>query len=188
MQFILKVYWWLIRQIRYLFWGAINRSIPGRFQYIGRGVKFNGWVRFEKFFKNIRIGSNSMIGIGCYFCVDQGGCIQIGKNVGINDFCYLTSITSIVIEDDVKIAEFVSIRDFDHEFSRTDIPISRQGLRGAPIFIGQGSWIGRGVMVTRGVTIGKGCVVGANAVVTHDLPDWSVAVGVPARVIKTRVL
>ena len=178
--------WWLFRNLRYCYWGLLNRIAPGRFRSIGRGVKFNGWVRFEKPCKDIRIGDESMVGLGCYFCVDQEGAIDIGRNVGINDFCYLTSIHRIVIEDDVRIAEFVSIRDYDHEFSRTDVPISLQGLRGAPIRIGQGSWIGRGVMVTSGVSIGKGCVIGANAVVTKDIPDWSVAVGVPARVIKSR--
>lgn len=127
-----------------------------------------------------------MVGVGCYFCVDQKGAIEIGRNVGINDYCYMTSIHGITIEDDVRIGEFVSIRDFDHEFGRTDLPIHLQGLRGGPIHIGEGSWIGRGVMVTSGVRIGKGCVVGANAVVTKDLPDWSVAVGAPARPIATR--
>lgn len=178
--------WWLGRQWRYVWWGVLNRLLPGRFRSIGRGVKFNGWVRFEKPCRDIRIGDGSMLGVGCYFCVDQDGGIEIGNNVGINDFCYLTSIHRIVIEDDVRIAEFVSIRDYDHEFARVDIPISLQGLRGAPIRIGQGSWIGRGVMVTSGVNIGKDCVIGANAVVTHDIPDLSVAAGVPARVLKSR--
>jgi acetyltransferase-like isoleucine patch superfamily enzyme len=186
MQQATRVLWWSLRQLRYLWWGGINRLLPGRFRSIGRRVKFNGWIRFEKPSKDIRIGDGSMVGVGCYLCVDQDGGIEIGKNVGINDFCYLTSIHRIVIEDDVRIAEFVSIRDYDHEFARTDVPISLQGLRGAPIRIGQGSWIGRGVMVTSGVSIGKGCVIGANAVVTRDIPDWSVAVGVPAKVIRSR--
>jgi acetyltransferase-like isoleucine patch superfamily enzyme len=170
-----------------LFWGFLNRSIPGRFLSIGRGVRFNGWVRFEKLGKDIRVGSQTMIGVGCYFCADQGGAISIGNNVGINDYCYLASVSNITIEDDVRIAEFVSIRDYDHEFSRCDIPIHLQGLRSAPIRICQGSWIGRGVMITSGVTVGQGCVIGANAVVTRDLPAWSIAVGVPARVIKSRM-
>lgn len=181
-----RALWWLMRKFRYAWWGVLNRAWPGRFRAVGRGVKFNGWVRFEKPNKDVRIGAGSMVGVGCYFCADQGGKIIIGRNVGINDHCYLTSVHSITIEDDVRIAEFVSIRDYDHEFERTDVPIHKQGLRGAPIVIGAGSWIGRGVMITSGVTIGKGCVVGANAVVTKDLPDWSVAVGVPAKAIRSR--
>jgi acetyltransferase-like isoleucine patch superfamily enzyme len=181
-----RALWWLMRRCRYVWWGVLNRVLPGRFRAIGHDVKFNGWVRFEKPNKDVRIGAGSMVGVGCYFCADQEGKIVIGRNVGINDHCYLTSTHSITIEDDVRIAEFVSIRDYDHEFERTDVPIHKQGLRGAPVLIGAGSWIGRGVMITSGVAIGKGCVVGANAVVTKDLPDWSVAVGVPAKVIRSR--
>ncbi len=181
-----RVLWWGAQRLRYVFWGVLNRAWPGRFHAIGRGVKFNGWVRFEKPGKDICIGDESMVGVGCYFCADQDGKIHIGRHVGINDFCYLTSIHCITIEDNVRIAEFVSVRDYDHEFESTEVPIHRQGLRGAAIRIGEGSWIGRGVMITSGVTIGKGCVVGANAVVTKDLPDWCVAVGVPAKVIRSR--
>ena len=184
--YLLKISWYIGRRSKYTFWGCINRLVPGGFRSIGKSVRFNGWVRFEKSGKEIRVGDQTMIGVGCYFCVDQSGGILIGRNVGINDFCYLASVSRIVIEDNVRIAEFVSIRDYDHEFGRCDIPISLQGLRSSPIRICEGSWIGRGVMITSGVTIGRGCVVGANAVVTKDLPDWCVAVGVPARVIKYR--
>lgn len=183
---LIKSLWWLLRRVRYAWWGLVNRLLPGRFRSIGRRVKFNGWIRFEKPGQDIRIQDDSMVGVGCYFLADQAGFIHIGKNVLINDHCYITSAYGITIEDDVLIAEFVSIRDYDHEFARRDVPIREQDLRGAPIRIGAGSWIGRGVMVTGGVTIGKGCVIGANAVVTHSLPDWSVAVGVPARVIRIR--
>lgn len=183
---VTKLLWWLLRRCRYLWWGILNRSLPGRFREIGHGVKFNGWIRFEKPCQDIRIADQSMVGIGCYFCADQDGKINIGRNVGINDHCYITSVHSITIGDNVRIGEFVSIRDFDHEFSQIDLPIHLQGLRGAPICIGEGSWIGRGVIITSGVTIGKGCIIGANAVVTKDLPPWSVAVGVPAKVIRNR--
>jgi maltose O-acetyltransferase len=53
-----------------------------------------------------------------------------------------------------------------------------------PVRVGAGSWLGIGVAVLPGVTIGEGCVVGANAVVTSDLPDYSIAVGVPARILR----
>jgi maltose O-acetyltransferase len=53
-----------------------------------------------------------------------------------------------------------------------------------PVRVGAGTWLGIGVAVLPGVTIGEGCVVGANAVVTQDLPDYSIAVGVPARILR----
>lgn len=175
-----------MRWLRLAFWNLANRLMFGRFLRIGRNVQFNGWVRFEKYRSDVTVGDGSRFGKGCYLLATRSGFVRIGRNVGINDLCYITSNYGVTIEDDVRIAEFVSIRDYDHEFERTDVPIHKQGLRGAPILIGAGSWIGRGVMITSGVTIGKGCVVGANAVVTKDLPDWSVAVGVPAKVIRSR--
>ncbi|MBC8053460.1 MAG: acyltransferase [Sphingobacteriaceae bacterium] len=127
-----------------------------------------------------------MIGVGCYFLARRPASITLGKNVIINDFCYITACYGIEIGNNVSIAEHVSIRDYNHEFSSTNIPISMQGFSGSPIKIGDDVWLGRGVMIASGVTIGKGCVVGANAVVTKDLPDWSIAVGVPAKVIRSR--
>lgn len=176
-----------LRRVRYSWWGILVRLAgPLCFREIGPGVKFNGWVRIEKPGSDIKVGTGSMIGVGCYFLATSNGNITIGDRVIINDFCYLTSDHSIKIGNNVQIAEFVSVRDYDHEFARTDIPISQQGLRGAPISIGEGTWIGRGVMITSGVTIGAHCVVGANAVVTRDLPDWSVAAGIPARILRSR--
>ncbi len=127
-----------------------------------------------------------MVGVGCYFLATQSGHIHVGDDVGINDHCYVTSNYGISIGAGTRIAEFVSIRDYDHEFADPNVPIRKQGLRGGPISIGDDCWIGRSVMITGNVKIGRGCVIGANSVVTKDIPEFSVAVGAPARVIKTR--
>jgi hypothetical protein len=177
---------WLARRWRYVFWGFMNRLAFGRFRRIGRGVKFNGWVRVEKPCADIQLGDSTMVGVGCYFLATPSGGIHIGEDVGINDYCYITSNYSIKIGAKVHIAEHVSIRDYDHEFSNPDVPIASQGFRGGPVEIGAGSWIGRGVMITSKVRIGQGCIIGANSVVTKDIPAFSVAVGAPARVIKMR--
>jgi acetyltransferase-like isoleucine patch superfamily enzyme len=177
----------LSRMPRYLWWGFYHRvQGPLAFRRIGSGVKFNGKVRIEFPFSNIVVSPGAMVGIGCYFSATRSGSITIGERSSINDFCYITSNSSIDIGSDVMLGEMVSIRDFDHGFENTEIPISEQGLTGGPIAIGDGTWIGRGVIVTSGVTIGKGCVIGANSVVTKSLPDWSVAVGVPCRVLRSR--
>jgi acetyltransferase-like isoleucine patch superfamily enzyme len=54
-----------------------------------------------------------------------------------------------------------------------------------PVVVGEGTWLGINVVVLPGVTIGKGCIVGANSVVTKDLPDYSVAAGAPARILRS---
>lgn len=178
----------IFREFRFLFWSLYHR-IPMAcfFARIGRGVIFNGRVRVEKLFGDIRVGRKTRIGLGCYFLATREGYIHIGEEVGINDHCYITSNYGITIGSRTRIAEFVSIRDYDHKFDDLNIPIRKQGLTGAPISIGEDCWIGRGVMVTSGVTIGKGSVIGANAVVTRDIPAYSVAAGVPARVIRSRL-
>lgn len=179
--------WLVLRMQRYFCWGLFHRMAgPLCFRYIGGGVKFNGRVRIEKPCSDISLGDRAMIGIGCYFLATTEGKIEIGVDSLINDYCFIASNYGVTIEGNVMIAEHVSIRDYDHGFSDSRLPINKQGLRGGPIVIGEGSWIGRGVMITGNVKIGRGCVVGANAVVTRDLPDFSVAVGVPARVIRLR--
>ena len=83
-------------------------------------------------------------------------------------------------------ADGVYISDFDHRFADLERPIKDQGIVKTRVRIGRDVWLGTKVTVCRGVRIGDGVVVGANAVVTRDLPDHAVAVGVPARVIKDR--
>jgi acetyltransferase-like isoleucine patch superfamily enzyme len=109
----------------------------------------------------------------------------IGDSVSINQNVVIAGWQKITIGNDVLIAEFVSIRDSDHEVNLGS-PIWSQGMVSKPITIGDDVWIGRGVAILKGVTIGKGAVIGANAVVTHDIPDYAIAVGVPAKVIKYR--
>ena len=92
----------------------------------------------------------------------------------------------IEIGNNVRIATQCVIVSANHNFSQVDIPIVKQGETKQKIVIGDDCWLGAGVKVLAGVHIGKGCVVGAGAVVVNDLEPYSVAVGVPARVIKKR--
>jgi acetyltransferase-like isoleucine patch superfamily enzyme len=93
---------------------------------------------------------------------------------------------SITIGNGVHIAPHVIIFAANHIFADTDIPIYKQGTEKAPIVIEDDVWVASNVVITAGVRIGRGSVIGAGAVVTKDIPPWSVAVGVPARVIRTR--
>jgi len=81
----------------------------------------------------------------------------------------------------------VYITDQNHGFADIARPISEQSMPEQPVIIGAGSWLGHGTVVLPGSTIGRHVVVGANSVVTGDLPDFSVAVGAPARVVRRYV-
>jgi acetyltransferase-like isoleucine patch superfamily enzyme len=91
---------------------------------------------------------------------------------------------SISIGNDVWTGHHVYITDQNHGYEDVTRPISQQTQPELPVVIGDGSWLGFGSVVLPGVTIGKHCVIGANAVVTNDIPDYCVAVGVPAKVIR----
>lgn len=115
------------------------------------------------------------------FYTDCGKNISIGKNVFINSGCKFQDQGGITIEDGVLIGHNVTLLTLNHE----EDPARRQNLHAAPVTIGRNAWLGANVTVLPGVTIGEGAIIGAGAVVTKDVPANTVAVGVPAKVIKT---
>lgn len=92
----------------------------------------------------------------------------------------------IKIGNNVRIAPNVMMISANHVFENPDIPIREQGMEVKPITIEDDVWVAGRVNIIAGVTIGKGSVIGAGSVVTKDIPPYSVAVGVPAKVIKER--
>jgi serine acetyltransferase len=105
----------------------------------------------------------------------------IGKGTGI------VGHESIVIGDDVWTGHHVYITDANHGYQDVDVPIGRQFAAPRPVRIGSASWLGHGSIVLGGVEIGRHVVVGAGSVVTESVPDYCVAVGNPARVIRRYV-
>jgi acetyltransferase-like isoleucine patch superfamily enzyme len=110
--------------------------------------------------------------------------LSIGNRSLIGRGTSIVAHRSIEIGDDVWTGHNVYITDMNHGYEDIDLPISVQNQPETPVFIGDGSWLGHGVVVLPGAHIGRHVVVGANSVVTSKLPDYSVAVGAPARVIR----
>ncbi len=132
-----------------------------------------------------------MVGPWCWIGDDvalrsHSGRVTIGAKVIVGGGTTINSTLDVSIGDGTLIADDVHITDFDHRTDRIDVPIKDQGLVAAPVTIGPDVWLGRGVTVLRGVSIGRGSVIGAHAVVTRDVPAYSVAVGAPARVVRSR--
>jgi acetyltransferase-like isoleucine patch superfamily enzyme len=94
----------------------------------------------------------------------------------------VSAVESIDIEDDVLIAAWVSIYDSDHTLGREGNAIWYPH-RSAPVRVGRGTWLGERVTVLRGADIGMHCIIGAHSVVNGSIPDYSVAVGAPARIV-----
>jgi lipopolysaccharide O-acetyltransferase len=116
--------------------------------------------------------------------------VNVGVDVQVNNNVHIAALDCVTIGDRVLIASGVFIADHGHgsysgmeQSDPTVAPVKRP-LRSAPVTIGEDTWLGEHVCVLSGVSIGRGVVVGAGAVVTRDLPDYVVAVGSPARVIK----
>jgi acetyltransferase-like isoleucine patch superfamily enzyme len=114
--------------------------------------------------------------------------IVIEDNVAIGTDSIISAKNKIHIERDVLIAQQVLIVDHNHAYEDVDTPIVKQGItEGGRIRIGQGSWIARGAVIVcpKGeLTIGRNCVVAANSVVTRSIPDYSLVVGLPARIVR----
>jgi maltose O-acetyltransferase len=115
------------------------------------------------------------------FHCDYGYNIICGENVYFNVNCVVLDVMPVKLGNNVFCGPDVQIYTATHPLNA----IYRRSKENAePITIGDDCWIGGGAIICPGVTIGKGCVIGAGAVVTHDIPDNSLAVGVPARVIR----
>lgn len=92
---------------------------------------------------------------------------------------------SIIIEDGVLLGPAVSIYTNKHRFADAAVPIINQGTEtGENVVIERGAWIGAGTIILPGVTVGRNAVIGAGSVVTKDIPEYTLAVGVPAKVIR----
>jgi acetyltransferase-like isoleucine patch superfamily enzyme len=141
--------------------------------------------------RRIALGARIWIGPGSwlYAMPEQPGdepVLVVGDGVRISGGCVLAAVTSVRLGRDVLLARNVYIADHSHAFEDVTRPVRVQGVAGVkPVSIGDGAWLGQGVVVCPGVTIGCGAVIGAGSVVLRDVPDHSVAVGAPARVVRT---
>ncbi len=157
---------------------------------IGNGVRLMRDVCINALGLNSKVvvRANARIARGVDISVTPyGDCsIEIGEFVYINAYTQIHGPGDIKIGNGCLIGSHVAIFANNHIFADPDIKIQDQGLSREGIVIEEDCWLGAGVKVLDGVTIGKGSVIGAGAVVTKDIPPYSVAVGVPAKVISSR--
>ena len=156
----------------------------GRNSVAAPPLRING----ERF---ISVGSGVYLGTGCWLNANPigattGPIIVIGDGCSFSGYCVVSAVSTVRIGREVLFARNVYIADHDHCFSDASRAVKHQGVGNVgEVVIDDGAWLGQNVVVTSGVRIGRGAVVGANAVVTKDVPDYSLAVGAPAKVIKS---
>lgn len=143
--------------------------------------------------QHISIGNNTSIMRHCVLETCPNGQLQpnltIGNNVSIGEYSHITCVHKIEIGEGLLTGRFVLITDNGHGNSsvkEADVPpILRPVHSNGPIMIGKNVWIGDKVTILPNVAIGDGAIIAANAVVTKDVPAYSIAAGCPAKIIKT---
>lgn len=133
----------------------------------------------------VSLGDRSVMARGGWlYCHNEQARIVIGEEceLGLNN--HIAAVGELRIGNYVLTASNVYIADNLHSYEDINEPIMQQPVRfKRAVSVGDGSWLGENVCII-GASVGRNCVIGANSVVTRDIPDYSVAVGAPARVIK----
>lgn len=176
----------MVRKIKNLFWKIVTAIFYSlRFNHIG-----NGSVIFKPLILNntgsIYVGNKVYISPYAWLMGGESNSktLIISDYTVIGNFSHIVGLNKVCIGKNVLIADKVFITDCNHNFDNINLPIKNQGVKIlGEVYIGDDSWIGENVSII-GTKIGKHCVIGANSVVVNDIPDFSVAVGVPAKVIK----
>lgn len=133
-----------------------------------------------------RIEDESLISRGCVLS-GKYGALRVGPRANIGASCAFYAFEHLEIGADTMLGAFCFVGGGSYDArGSVHLPLAQQMLPGRGVVIEEDCWLGAGVVVVDGVRIGRGSVVGAGAVVTRDLPPFSIAVGVPARVVGTR--
>jgi acetyltransferase-like isoleucine patch superfamily enzyme len=180
------IFWQKIRGVYHTyFWGSYYKQILGSFgkkSIILRPTKLD-------YTKRIYIGDGVYISTNTWLAAnpltgDNNCKLIIGNGTSIGRYCHIYSTSLIEIGENVLLAEGVYISDNTHQYTNIHSPIMKQPiLQLSKIKIDNGAWIGENVCII-GSSVGKNSVIGANSIVTKDIPDYCIAVGSPARIVK----
>ena len=173
-----------------------RRFLVHRTEALARGnqVHFQGMVftgkRVE--FHARRGHGRLVVGPWCWIGNDNKlraheGQLTLGAKVVMGRDNVVNTYLDIEIGDASILADWIYICDFDHRFDRLDMPIKDQGIVKSPVRVGGDVWIGEKATVLRGVDVGHGSVVASHCLVNQSIPPFSIAVGVPVRVVKSRL-
>ncbi|HEY2762405.1 MAG TPA: acyltransferase [Pseudonocardiaceae bacterium] len=174
--------WYLVRYWRLLRLRVTQPNLVLRgMVFLGRDAE----VHCRPGYGRLELGAFTHIGDGTSIRCHEGS-VRIGDKVVFGGSTVVNCYLDVEIGAACLVADCVYIVDFDHRTTDLELPIKDQGIVKSPVRIGPGTWVGAKVTVLRGAQVGRGCVLGANAVVRGRVPDYGVAVGSPARVVRNR--
>ena len=159
------------------------RRLAPLYQHRSFSAKIYGSVRMDTPpYRRFSIGKRSVV--ESFSCINNAvGDVVIGDYTRIGLHC--TVIGPVTIGNHVNLAQGITVSALNHNFEDTRLRIDEQGVNTSEIIIDDDVWIGANAVITAGVHIGRHSVVAAGAVVTKDVPEYSVVGGVPAKVIRT---
>ncbi len=162
------------------------------FSYLIHGVRVRGGKRAKfritgsiKNGRNITIGDDFFAGRDFRLHCQSSASLQIGDNCAMMDRCFISAANKIMIGKKVLMGSDVMISDNDHGIDARDArSYGEQPITRSEVIIGDECWIGEKACILQGVHIGKRSIIGAGSIVTHDIPEYCIAAGNPARIIK----
>ena len=185
MNFVLLFKKWIniIPFFRGFFFSFFHKSIRHNIS-IGKRMRIKRGVEWRLFPHCVlSIGDCVLIGKDVTINIAPKARLAIGNRVGLGNRCQIVSHKNIAIGEGTILAPGVMIFDHNHVYDKVD-GVNQREFEDGEVVIGRNSWIGAGSIILKNVHIGDRCVIGAGSVVTKDIPSGSVAVGVPAKVIK----
>lgn len=194
---MLKVLKLLIEEIDVWFAEIFFLNFPGRI-----GIKIRSFYWSRRFHacgkvdihsrciitapENITLGDHVVFMQNACLYTHNNASLTIGDRFSCNNNVYIAAgdFGEVIIGNDVSIGPNVVIRASNHNYKQSNLPINKQGHSGGRIVIEDDVWIGANVVIVPGAKIGKGSIIAAGAVVNTEIPPYSLAGGVPVKILK----
>ncbi len=159
-------------------WALMRREAFARWPLHGNVLEALADGRLE-------VGPHALFEPDVWITLGEGATVRIGGGTFLNIAVMVAAMQRVEIGEHCMLANGCFVTDANHRFDDPARPVPWQGFTSkGPTRVGDNVWMGANVVVTSGVTIGERCVIGANSVVTQDIPPFSIAAGVPAKVLR----
>ncbi len=148
------------------------------------GYRFGNWLRSA-------IGKRVFLSAGTKIWIKHGARFDNGRHIKLGNYSQLgidcRVDNDVILGDYVLMGPEVAIYSQTHEFKDLEVPVMNQGaMARRPVVIGDDVWIGIRSVILPGVTIGNHVIIGACSLVNHDIPDYAIVGGIPAKILKFR--